>query len=51
MSAFALVLMVNLLQNLFSDRAFYVIITDADIGSLKSHHTLFEVFGPHAGVI
>ena len=34
----------------FSDRAFYVTIADADIGSLKSLHTLFEYFvwfGPY----
>ena len=29
-------------KNWFSDRVFYIIITDADIGSLKSLHTLFN---------
>ena len=29
---------------------FYITIADADIGSLKSLHTLFDN-GPHAGVI
>ena len=32
----------KLLQSCFSDRAFYVTITDTDIGSLKSLHTLFD---------
>ena len=31
----------------FSDRAFYVIIADADIGSLKSLHTLFDKYLDH----
>ena len=31
----------------FSDRVFYIIITDADIGSLKSLHTLFERYLNH----
>ena len=29
-------------ENWFSDRAFYVTIADAEIGSLKSLHTLFD---------
>ena len=46
------VLTANGSKNWFSDRAFYVTIADADIGSLKSLHTLFDkVFGPHAGRI
>ena len=36
--------MENLLQNWFSDRTFYVIITDTEIGSLKSLHTLFDKY-------
>ena len=32
--------MANVLQKLISDRAFYFTIADADIGSLKSLHTL-----------
>ena len=31
-------------KNLFSDRAFYVIIADADIRSLKSLHILFDKY-------
>ena len=38
------VLTTNLLQNLISDRLFYVTIADADIGSLKSLHTLFDKY-------
>ena len=40
-------------KNWFSDRTFYVTIADADIESLKSLHTLFDikVFWPHAGEI
>ena len=34
--------MANLLQKLISDRVFYVTIADAEIGSLKSLHTLFD---------
>ena len=34
-----------------SYRVFYVTIANADIGSLKSLHTLFKVFEPHAGKI
>ena len=29
-------------KKLFSDRVFYITIADADIGSLKSLHTLFD---------
>ena len=29
-------------KNWFSDRVFYITIADADIGSLKSLHTLFD---------
>ena len=36
--------MANLLQKRFSDRTFYVTITDADIGSLKSLNTLFDKY-------
>ena len=36
------VLKANLLQKLFSDREFYVTITDADIVKCKFLHTLFE---------
>ena len=39
--------MANLLQKLISDRAFYVTIADADIGSLKSLHTLFDKYMDH----
>ena len=39
--------MANLLQNWFSDRAFYVTIADADIESLKSLHTLFDKYLDH----
>ena len=31
----------------FSDRAVYVTIADADIGSLKSLHTLFDKYLDH----
>ena len=31
----------------FSDRVFYVTIADADIGSLKSLHTLFDKYLSH----
>ena len=31
----------------FSDRAFYVTISDADIGSQKSLHTLFDKYLDH----
>ena len=34
--------MTNLLQKLISDQTFYVTITVADIGSVKSLHTLFD---------
>ena len=34
-------------KNWFSDRAFYVTIADADIGSLKSLHTLFDKYLDH----
>ena len=34
-------------KNCFSDRAFYIIIADADIGSLKSLHTLFDEYLDH----
>ena len=37
--------MANLLQKI--DRAFYVTIADADIGSLKSLHTLFDKYLDH----
>ena len=30
------------MQTLISDRVFYITITDADIKSLKSLHTLFD---------
>ena len=33
----------------FSDRAFYVIITDAGTGSVS--YIIWNVFGPHAGEI
>ena len=36
--------MANLLQNWYSDRAFYVTIADADIESLKSLQTLFDKY-------
>ena len=36
--------MADLLQKLISDQAFYVTIADADIGSLKSLHTLFDKY-------
>ena len=37
--------MANLLQKQwFSDRAFYVTVSDADIGSLKSLYTLFDKY-------
>ena len=39
--------MTNLLQHWFSDRSFYVTITDADIGSLKSLRTLFDKYLDH----
>ena len=42
-------------KNWFSDRAFYVTIADADIGSrnlsLYLHTSFDKVFGPHAGEI
>ena len=38
--------MENLLH-FFSDRAFYVTIADADIGTLKSLHTLFDMYLDH----
>ena len=38
--------MSNLLQNWFSDRAFYVNITDPDTG-LKVFHTLFDKYLDH----
>ena len=34
-------------KNWFSDRAFYVTITDVDIGSPKSLHTLFDKYLDH----
>ena len=34
-------------NNWFSDQAFYVTISDADIGSLKSLHTLFDKYLDH----
>ena len=34
-------------KNWFSDWAFYVTIADADIGSLKSLHTLFDKYLDH----
>ena len=34
-------------KNWFSDRAFYVTITDADIVSLKSLHILFDKYVDH----
>ena len=34
-------------KNWFSDRIFYVTITDADIGSLKSLNTLFDKYLDH----
>ena len=37
----------KLLQKLISDRVFYVTITDADSGSLKSLHTLFDKYLDH----
>ena len=37
-------------KNWFLDQAFYVIITDADIGSLKSLHTLFDKYLEHMPV-
>ena len=39
--------MVNLLQKLISDQAFYITITDADIGSLSIHYLI----SIHAGEI
>ena len=36
----------NCLQN-FSDRTFYVTITDPDIGNLKSLHKLFDKYLDH----
>ena len=36
--------MANFLQKLISDGTFYVTITDADIESLKSLHTLFDMY-------
>ena len=40
--------MANLLQkNWISNRAFYLTIADADIGSLKSLHTLFDKYLDH----
>ena len=41
------VLMANLLQKLFVRSGIYVTIDDADIGSLKSLHTLFEKYFDH----
>ena len=40
-------LMANLLKNWFSDQAFYATIADADIGNLKSLHTLFDKYLNH----
>ena len=34
-------------KNWISDRAFHVTIADADIGSLKSLHTLFDKYLDH----
>ena len=34
-------------KNWCSDRVFYVTVTDADIGSLKSLHTLFDMYLDH----
>ena len=34
-------------KNWFSNRAFYVTIDDADIGNLKSLHTLFDKYLDH----
>ena len=34
-------------QKLISDREFYVAIVDADMGSLKSFHTLFDKYLDH----
>ena len=34
-------------KNWFSDRVFHVTIADADIGSLKSLHTLFDKYLDH----
>ena len=42
--------MANLLQKLFSDRAFYVRIADVDIEILKSLHTLFDKYLDHMRV-
>ena len=39
--------MASLLQKLVLDQAFYVTITDADIGSLKSLHKLFDKYQDH----
>ena len=39
--------MANFLQKLISDRTFYVIITDADIESLKSFNTLSNMYLDH----
>ena len=39
--------MANLLQKLIFDWTFYVTIADADIGSLKSLHTLFDTYLDH----
>ena len=36
--------MANLLQNLIFHSGIYVTIADADIGSLKSFHTLFDKY-------
>ena len=34
-------------KNWFSDRVFYINIADADIGSFKSLHTLFDKYFDH----
>ena len=47
MSALATVARKSYCKNEFSDRAFYVIIADADIGSLKSLHKLFDKYLDH----
>ena len=39
--------MANTAKKWFSDRAVYVTIADADIGSLKSLHTLFDKYLDH----
>ena len=38
-------------KNWFSDRVFHVTIADADIGSIKFLHTLFDKYLDHAGEI